>query len=297
MLRSTRITLGYKDSRRDRRYAVPPVRVKFAGDMCCARNWSLGGLLLESAPCFDVGEQFTGELQVDGRDAVFIMNAQTIRHDPDAGTLACRFVDPSPEMVGALDAAVAARFTRSRRRAAFASALLGALLAAAPQARADGPGALVPGAAPLPQFHLNFPNLLSEPLLPPPPTGDLQISLSSPDKGVMQFLFSPRSTVGSVTDADTGTSRSYAGVGWNLFDAGGFYGTLGFAGSLTRPGADDIFRREYGAPLALHSMFQLGYELGGPHSLTLSLDHSSAPDLFGDHGELNNFQLRYGLKF
>jgi hypothetical protein len=254
-------------------------------------------MLLEGAPRFDMGARITGKLQVVGIDEVFNVTAEAIRHDSDERTLACRFLNPSPAMVSALDAAVAARFSGRRRRAALATAVLGALLALAPQALAAGTGALVPGGAPLPQFHLNFPNLLDEPLMPPAPAGDLQISLTSPDKGVLQFLFSPRSTIGSVTDQDSGTSRSYAGLGWNLFDSGGFYGTLGFAGSLTRPGPDDLYRRAFGAPFAIHSMFELGYELGGPHSLTLSLDHSSAPDLFSDRGGLDNFRLRYGLKF
>jgi len=298
MLRSTTISLGYKEFRRDRRYAAPAVTVNIGRESCRARNWSLGGLLLEAAPRYDVGAHITGELQVAGRNDVFTITAEAIRHDPDAGTLACRFLEPSSAVVGALDAAVAARFTRSRRSAVLGAALLGALLGFAPQAKAAGSGDLVPGGAPLPEFHLNFPNLLTEPLLPPAPDGDLQISLMSPDKGVLNFLFSPRSTIGSVTDQDTGTSRSYAGVGWNLFQADGFYGTLGFAGSLTRPGGpEDLYRRSYGAPFALHSMFELGYNLGGPHSLTLSLDHSSAPDMFNDRGDLNNFRLRYGLKF
>lgn len=297
MLRSTSISLGYQEFRRDRRYASPAVTINIGQDSCPARNWSLGGLLLEDAPRLDVGERLIGRLRVAGRADDFALTAEAIRHDPDAGTLACRFLDPSPAMVDALDAAVARRFSRRPRQVAIATALLAALFAAAPQAQAASAGALVPGAAPLPEFHLNFPNLLSEPLLPPTQAGDLQISLTSPDRGVLQFLFSPRTLVGGVTDPDFGASRSYAGLGWNLFDAGGFYGTLGFAGSLTRPGPDDPYRQLFGPPFAIHSMFELGYELGGPHSLTLSLDHSSAPDLFNDRGGLDNLRLRYGLKF
>ena len=58
-----------------------------------------------------------------------------------------------------------------------------------------------------------------------------------------------------------------------------------------------MYRRSLGPPLALHSTFEFGYELGDRHSLTLSLDRATAPDIFNEHNELDNLHLRYGLKF
>ena len=49
MLRTTSISLTHKEMRRDRRYALPPVAVTLGDTQYRARNWSLGGLLLESA--------------------------------------------------------------------------------------------------------------------------------------------------------------------------------------------------------------------------------------------------------
>src|SRR6185437_10846755 len=112
MLRTTSISLTYKELRRDRRYASPPVTVRLGGDDYVARNWSLGGLLLDAAPALDSGARLTGRLQVAGRADSYAVTAQAVRRDAKAGTLACRFVDPSPAMVNALDAAVAARFLR-----------------------------------------------------------------------------------------------------------------------------------------------------------------------------------------
>ncbi|MGH7087860.1 MAG: hypothetical protein ACREFQ_03080 [Stellaceae bacterium] len=265
-----------------------------------ARNWSLGGFLLEGAPAVNVGAKLSGHLVVEGRPERPEMTALAVRRDHRAGTLACRFIEPSPTVVDALDWAITGRLLRrSVRRPGVASAVLGALFFLIGPAQASAGGVLVPGSAPLPQFHLNFPNLMIDPMGPPAPPGDLSISLTSPDKGVIQFLFSPRSQFGFARDPETGTSRSYAGLSWNLFEDGRFFGKLGLAGSLTRPGAEDIFHswRYFGPAFALHSTFEIGYQLGDGHSLTLSLDHASEPSFFTDRYELDNLRLRYGLKF
>jgi hypothetical protein len=292
MLRTTSIAFYKKDFRRDRRYAVPSLTAVIGDDDYVVRNWSLGGLLLDPGPAVAIGHRLHGQLIVPGRDGAFLFTVEAVRRGAADGTLACRFVDPSPAMVDALDMAIARRFHGGRR--ARSAAIVGALLLAASQALAAGP-TLVPGAAPLPQFRLSFPTLLAGP--PTVGTSGLEISLTSPDHGVLQFLFSPRSQFDITTDRDTGASRSMAGLSWNLFDNGGFYGNLDVGGSVTRPGLDEMFRHNFGPPLALHGGVEFGYELGGPNSLTLSLDHATAPDYYAEHGDLNNLRLRYGLKF
>jgi hypothetical protein len=265
----------------------------------CARNWSLGGFLLDAAPNVRVGSLLQGQLHIGARKQGVGFTALTLRRDEPEGTLACRFVNPSAALFDALDGAMAARF-RSRGAGLLGAMLAASLLltqphqaAAAASSASTGPGgALVPGGFALPEFRLNFPDLLAG-----PPSGDLQISLTSSDKSVLQFLFSPRSQFGFNTDPGTGTSRGYVGLSWNLFENSGFFGNLGFAGSLTRPGAEEMYRRSLGAPLAVHGTFELGYQINDQHSLTLSLDHATAPDLFSEHGDYNNFRLRYGLKF
>jgi hypothetical protein len=158
---------------------------------------------------------------------------------------------------------------------------------------------LVRGGAPLPDFHIDFlSDLGTSPLaLPGANTGDLDIALTSPDHSVLHLLFSPRPQFGFSLDKDTGTSRGYAGLNWNVFGFSGISGTLGLAGSMTRPSADDPTRRLLGPPLALHSTFELGYQFGNQDSLSLSLDHATAPDFLNEHGDINNIRLRYGLHF
>jgi len=298
MLRTTSISLTGQESRRDRRYAAPPVLVSLGGDVFAARNWSLGGLLLDAGPAVTVGCRFEAEIQVEGRDDRFLITAEALRRDRHSGSLACRFVEKSPDLVTALDRAIAARFLRARRgRGALGAAVAVATVLAGSSALAGGPGVLIPGGAPALEFRLNFPSPMIEPQGPPTTKGDLQISLTSPDRSVIQFLFSPRSRFGTESDPETGSSRTYAGLSWSLFDNGGFFGNLSLAGSVTRPGPDELYRSYLGPPLAIHSTFELGYQLGDRHSLTLSFDRATAPDLFSERNEFGNLRLRYGLKF
>jgi hypothetical protein len=299
MLRSTSISLTYHEMRRDRRYASPSLTVVLDGGDYRVRNWSLGGFLLDAAPAVTANGRIAGQIKVAGRVDSFSMTAEAVRRDDRAGTLACRFVDPTPSIVSALDDAVMARFLGRRRaaRTGIGAAALALVLAAAAPASAASGGGLVPGSAPLPEFHLDFPYPLVAPMAGPSASGDLSISLDSPDHGVVQFLFSPRSSFNISTDPTTGTNRSYAGLSWNLFENNGFFGNLSLAGSYVRPGAEEMAPRALGPSLALHSTFEFGYELGNRHSLTLSLDRVTAPDFLSDRNEFDNFHLRYGLKF
>jgi hypothetical protein len=274
------------------------VTIVAEGGNYVARNWSFGGFLLDGAPGLEAGRKVKGLLRVAGRSDSFGITAETLRRDPDAGTLACRFLDPSPALVTALDSALAQRMLGRRSgRAAIGTAVIAGVLLVTSPAGAGGAGALVPGSAPLPQFHLNFPNLLIAPPSVSSAAGDLQIELTAPDRSVVQFLFSPRSSFAIDTDPNTGTKSSYAGLSWNLFEDNGFFGNLSLAGSLIRPGIDELAPRSLGPTFALHSMFELGYQLGDGHSLTLSLDRATTPDFLNDRQEFNNFHLRYGLKF
>ncbi|HZT50443.1 MAG TPA: hypothetical protein VFA22_00830 [Stellaceae bacterium] len=289
-----------KNLRRDKRLASPALSLLLDGIGYGVRNWSLGGFLLEGAPEIGAGGLLQGELRVEGAEEAVAFAALVLRRDVPKGTLACRFVRPSAALIDALDRVTATRLRAPGRRATQAAAMAATLLLAALPAWAAGPSAtaapastLVPGGFALPEFRLNFPDMLAT----PPAEGDLQISLMSSDKSVLQFLFSPRSQFGMLSDPGTGTSRSYVGLSWNLFENNGFFSNFGIAGSLTRPGAEEMNRHGLGPPLALHSTVEFGYQLGSQHSLTLSLDHASAPDLFGDHGDSSNFRLRYGLKF
>ena len=163
-----------------------------------------------------------------------------------------------------------------------------------------GGGELVRGGAPLPEFHLDF--LLSDParqaMLPAGSTDNLEISLTSPQNGVLRFLFSPRPQLGLSVDRATGGNRAYAGLTWSLFDSDTVFGNVGLAGTYEAGSSlpTDPLRRPLGPPLMLHGAVEFGYHLGERDSVSLSLDQGRAPDL-RPGVENDNFRLRYGLKF
>lgn len=196
--------------------------------------------------------------------------------------------------------------TRTLRQWLRGALIAAALLVPATPSLAGGPssealnpsGGLVRGNAPLPEFYLDFPSV-SNTLRPPMLNDDsLEISLTSSDNKVLQFLFSPRPQFGTSLDKETGTSRSFGALTWNMFDSSGLFGTIGVAGSYTSSSFEDPDRRLLGPPVAMHGLVEFGYHLGDQHSLSLSLDHSSTLDLGNDHGLLgDNLRLRYGYKF
>jgi hypothetical protein len=167
-----------------------------------------------------------------------------------------------------------------------------------PLALDDG-GALIRGGAPLPEFHLDF--LLSEPsrlmLSPLGGNENFSISMTSPGTGVFQFLFSPRPQLGIGVDKSTGTSRSYAGLSWNLFNSNSVFGNLGLAGTYDSTNPNDPLHRAVGQPLMVHGALEFGYHLDQQNSLSLSLDHGNAPDMRLGGENSDNLRLHYGLKF
>jgi hypothetical protein len=182
--------------------------------------------------------------------------------------------------------------------AALALLSLPAFAGGPPSDALNTSGGLVRGNAPLPEFYLDFPSI-SNTLRPPLVSDDsLEISLTSSDNKVLQFLFSPRPQFGTTLDKSTGTSRSYGALTWTMFNSSGLFGNIGVAGSYTDSSFEDPDRRLLGPPVAMHGMLEFGYQMGDQHSLSLSLDHSSTLDLGNDHGLLgDNLRLRYGYKF
>lgn len=166
---------------------------------------------------------------------------------------------------------------------------------------AGSTSALVRGGAPLPEFHLNFLGNVagSQALAPIGADDNLEIALTSPNQGVLHFLFSPRPQFGFGYDRLTATNRGYAGLTWNLFDSDHLFGSIGLAGSYDAgDGPYDPLRRDFGPSLLLHGALEFGYQLGEQHSLSLRLDEGRAPELRLNTPESSdNLQLRYGLKF
>lgn len=161
-------------------------------------------------------------------------------------------------------------------------------------------GGLVPGAATVPAFHMDFllddARRLSD--APLGSTRDLEISLTSPNNAVFRFLFSPRPQFGIGYDPISGTSHGYAGLTWDLFTDNAIYGRFGLAGSFDSGVGGPLSRRLDVAPLMFHSAVEFGYRLDQRNSVSLAIDQGLAPPYHGAGPEsVDNFILRYGTKF
>jgi hypothetical protein len=160
-------------------------------------------------------------------------------------------------------------------------------------------GDLVPGAATVPSFHMNF--LLDDASrlngVPLGMTHDLEISLTSPNSPVFNFLFSPSPQFGIGYDPIAGASRAYVGLTWRLFTENAIYGRFGLAGSFDPPVRANLGGPPL-APLMLHGAVEFGYRVDTTNSLSLAIDQGFAPQ---DHGTgplpVDNFLLRFGGKF
>ena len=115
MLKTTRINFDRHESRRDRRYALPPVTVTLSSGAYATGNWSLGGFLLplNLEPSIDLalGATVSGNLTL-AESSTHAFAAEVVRCDAD-GT-GFRFVEPSEALVGALDRAIANCLFRKR---------------------------------------------------------------------------------------------------------------------------------------------------------------------------------------
>ena len=188
--------------------------------------------------------------------------------------------------------------------AAVAVALSGAA------ARAAGPtttiniatGDLVPGAATVPEFHMDF--LLDDAArLATTPAGarqNVEVSLTTPNNSVMRFMFSPRPQIGFGYDPVSGTNRAYAALTWNLFKDDALYGNFGLASSFdpSLGGSTDPLHRTPIAPLMFHGAVEFGYSFNSQNRVSFSVDQGVIPLSRGSGPEpVDNFTLRYGLKF
>ncbi len=111
MLKTIRTNFDRHESRRDRRYPLAPITVTLAGGAYATSNWSLGGFLLPPEADGAIGATVLGHLALpDGGAHAFA--AEVVRRDADGAGF--RFTEPSAELVGALDRAIAGRLFRRR---------------------------------------------------------------------------------------------------------------------------------------------------------------------------------------
>lgn len=109
MVTTIRTSFDRHEMRRDQRYVLPPMCVGFADGEYETVNWSLSGFLLSGGPAVEIGGHAAVTVRVASHDRIFEVTAEAVRHDPDVGGVAFRYVDPAEEMVELLDHVIASR--------------------------------------------------------------------------------------------------------------------------------------------------------------------------------------------
>jgi hypothetical protein len=112
MLKTIRTNFDRNELRRDRRYALPPIKVLLDSGNFATTNWSLGGFLLPDGPALLRGVQVGGELVLPADSEIHAFTAEIVRRDSDG--VGFRFVEPSSSLIGALDRVIAGRMFRKR---------------------------------------------------------------------------------------------------------------------------------------------------------------------------------------
>lgn len=112
MLKTLRINFDRHESRRDRRYPLPPITLTLASGAYTTSNWSLGGFLLPPGIEAVLGAAVSGMATMPDGGTTHAFSAEVVRREAD-GT-GFRFIAPSDELVGALDRAIANRLFRKR---------------------------------------------------------------------------------------------------------------------------------------------------------------------------------------
>jgi hypothetical protein len=83
-----------RELRRDRRYLLPALDVTIGEFKFNAINWSMGGLLIDGV-CHDIGSRVRGSFGLFGSSEPMPFAATVVRIEPETGSCAICFDDPS----------------------------------------------------------------------------------------------------------------------------------------------------------------------------------------------------------
>jgi hypothetical protein len=111
-LKTIRTNFDRAESRRDRRYALPSIKVLLECGHFATTNWSLGGFLLPGGPALALATEVAGEIVLPADSDAHAFAAEVVRRD--GADIGFRFIEPSSSLIGALDRVIAGRMFRRR---------------------------------------------------------------------------------------------------------------------------------------------------------------------------------------
>ena len=120
----------------------------------------------------------------------------------------------------------------------------------------------------------------------------------------LSAIWSPRPHLGVDANVAGDTSQLYFGLTWEfmLWSTGGADGlfidaSLGGAVHNGKLDTIEVDRKSLGSRVLFRESLELGYRFAEIHSLSFMLDHISNANLADRNEGLDNFGIRYGMKF
>lgn len=100
------------DRRRDRRIAIPAIRLAILADIYTTRDWSLGGFRIRDYPVpVPTGEVLPVTIVLTAGGKIFrhAVTAEVVRSESGSGILAAQFQRLTPDAITVLNAALSGR--------------------------------------------------------------------------------------------------------------------------------------------------------------------------------------------
>jgi lipid A 3-O-deacylase len=127
--------------------------------------------------------------------------------------------------------------------------------------------------------------------------GNFEVLFESP--GFLGWLGSPRPHLGIEISSAEQTNKAYFGLSWGWTFWGGWFAGFSLGGA-----AHDGFlsttqtdRKELGSRFLFRESVELGYVIGGRHTISLLFDHVSNAKLAKNNDGMDSLGLRYGYRF
>jgi len=116
MPKTTRISVDYREFRRDRRYPMPPVVVRIGDRDYPTANWSLGGIQIATGEMsLALGDGVAGTLLMPQTGQSLEFSADVIWTDAEQGTVGVKFTTLPHNAVEILDRYISQWLRRSVR--------------------------------------------------------------------------------------------------------------------------------------------------------------------------------------
>ena len=135
---------------------------------------------------------------------------------------------------------------------------------------------------------------------------DLNAEVRFASPNFLRWAFSPRPHLGVSVNTSGATNQAYFGLTWTatlfrdvIVRGDGFFVELGLGGAVHDGKIDTmrVDRKSLGSRVLFREALEIGWAFTPSQSISFMLDHMSNANLADRNEGLDNFGVRYGMKF